>query len=400
MQKIINQTHSKEAYLYAFSKMFERAAYYGLRAIILLYLVDESMKMTYKDAFSLYGMFTISFIFSQVLGAILGDLVIGNKKSIILGGIIQAIGAFSFCIPSTTGLYIGLILVVIGSGLYSPNLISLFGKRYLNKTKLLDSGFTILYLAINIGSVLGPFIIVYIGETYTWSYGFLLAGILMLVSVIFPLIIKEKEEYQTKESKIKINQKVIRILMVIFLVTIFWAANGISSIRILDLQRKLIEFSNFPATIGNIINSIYIFPMTIMAIFLWSYFYYSPYVKLTMGFFFGAVAYGILFLIPEVPGNQHLFLYLFSLFLLYISKIHVSPVVFSILTKYTNPKYLAIVISLAFIPTRIFPNLIPSFLGEEYYSTPLASVRTGLITMLVISAGLICYLIITKKSSS
>jgi len=136
MEKIRNQTHNKETFLYATSRMLERASFYGLRSLIVLYMVGESFKMDTTEASSIYGWFISSIIFSQIFGALLGDLVIGNKKSVIIGGIIQAVGAFSLCIPSTIGLYIGLFLVVLGSGIYTPNIISSFGKLYLNKTKL------------------------------------------------------------------------------------------------------------------------------------------------------------------------------------------------------------------------------------------------------------------------
>ncbi len=96
-------------------------------------MIGEILKTERIEALNIYGVFTASFIFSKVFGAILGDLVIGNKKAIIIGAIIQSIGAFSLCIPSINGLYIGLSLVVLGGGLNVPNIISNFGKLYLNK---------------------------------------------------------------------------------------------------------------------------------------------------------------------------------------------------------------------------------------------------------------------------
>ena len=179
MRKIKNQKHSKETLFFATSKVFERASYYGLRAILLLYMIGETLKIEDSKALTIFGWLLGSLLFSQIIGGIFGDLIIGNKKSIIIGGIIQAIGAFILCVPSINGLYFGLFLVVLGNGFFTPNFTSNFGKLYLNKTKLLDSGFTILYFAINLGSFFGVLLIGYIGNKYGYNFGFIFSGVLM-----------------------------------------------------------------------------------------------------------------------------------------------------------------------------------------------------------------------------
>src|SRR5690606_19783790 len=134
--------------------MLERASYYGFRILLILYMTGEIIKMDRTESLSVFGWFAGSLMVSKIIGALLGDLVIGNRKTLILGGVIQAFGTFCLYIPSTTGLYLGLFLVVIGNGFYTPNMTANFGKLYLNKIKLLDSGFTIFYLAINLGAFL------------------------------------------------------------------------------------------------------------------------------------------------------------------------------------------------------------------------------------------------------
>jgi len=99
MERILNQAHHKDTFYYSLSRMFERAAYYGLRSLVVLYIIGESLKMDSTEALNIYGWFTMLLMFSQIIGAILGDLVIGNRKSIIIGGILQILGALSFCIP-------------------------------------------------------------------------------------------------------------------------------------------------------------------------------------------------------------------------------------------------------------------------------------------------------------
>lgn len=126
MEKIHNLKHTKENFYYSLSRMLERASYYGFRALVILYMTGEILKMDRTEALSIYGWFTGSMVFSQIIGGLFGDLLIGNKRAIIIGGIIQVIGAFSLCLPSTTGLYLGLFLVVLGSGFFTPNILSNF----------------------------------------------------------------------------------------------------------------------------------------------------------------------------------------------------------------------------------------------------------------------------------
>ena len=400
MKKIINQTHSKETFLYALSRTLERASFYGLRSLIVLYMIGEILQMENAEALKIYGWFTASFLFSKIIGAILGDLIIGNKKAVIIGGIIQALGAFSFCIPSTTGLYIGLFLVVFGGGLYTPNLISNFGKLYLNKTKLLDAGFTIFYLAVNLGAFFGVMSIGYLGEKYGWNIGFIIAGILMLLSIIPIIFSRDKKIEQTTESKASVKQRVMNIIIASVIVGLFWAIYELGNIRVFDLHLKLSEIStlDIPKSMWTSLNSVFDLPISIFAIILWSFFYNSQFFKLTIGFIFGAISFGVLLLIPEIPSEQHTVFYILSLLFLSISEIHIAPIIHSILTRFSNPKYLAILISLAFIPTRLFSVIIGLF-NDKLYDNPIFGLKIGMTVMVVVSIGLITYILWKKKTT-
>jgi len=398
MHKIQNQKHTIETLYYSISRMLERASYYGFRALVVLYMVGETLKMERAEALTIYGWLIGSLVFSQIIGGLFGDLLIGNKKSIIIGGIIQAIGAFSLCIPSTTGLYLGLFLVVLGSGFFTPNLISNFGKSYLNKTKLLDSGFTIFYLAINLGSFLGILLIGYIGETYGYNIGFVLSGILMLISIMPITLTKKKRLDEIYKNEFPISKRILNILIAFIVVGLFWGFYELSSIRTFDLQLQLSTISTLgiPNHLWQSINSIFILPISIIAIILWTYFYSSQFFKLMLGFIFGVVSFGILFFIPEIPTEQHTITYLTSLLFLAISEIHIAPIIYSILTKYSNPKYLAILISLAFLPTRLI-SLIFGLFNDKLHDNPMLGLKIGIIGMTIIGIGLVGYVVWNKN---
>lgn len=378
--------------------MLERASYYGFRILLILYMTGEIIKMDRTESLSVFGWFAGSLMVSKIIGALLGDLVIGNRKTLILGGVIQAFGTFCLYIPSTTGLYLGLFLVVIGNGFYTPNMTANFGKLYLNKIKLLDSGFTIFYLAINLGAFLGTSLIGLIGEKYGYNFGFILAGILMLFSLIPLVITKEKVAEKEKIHDLSINKRILNISIVLIVVGLFWAIYEISYIRISDIQVAFNEISTIEILKGNwhTINSYLILPISIIAIILWTYFYSLQFFKLMLGFIFGAISIGILLLIPEVPTEEHTVFYLISILFMGISEIHIAPIVHSILTKYSNPKYLAIFISLAFLPIWLI-SLGFGLFNDRFYENQTLGLKFGVLAMIIIGIGLFGYIVWNKK---
>ncbi|WP_288955638.1 MFS transporter [uncultured Polaribacter sp.] len=400
MEKIQNRKHSIETFYYSLARMLERASYYGFRALVVLYMTGETLKMDRTEALSIYGWFAGSMVFSQIIGGLFGDLLIGNKKAIIFGGIIQAIGAFSLCIPSTTGLYLGLFLVVLGSGFFTPNILSNFGKSYLNKTKLLDSGFTIFYLAINLGSFLGISLIGYSGEKFGYNIGFVISGILMLLSIVPIIISKEFNSEEFEKGETSISKRILNILIAFIVVGVFWGIYEISNIRIFDLQMQFSEISawNISKSLWQTIGSIFTLPISLVAIILWTFFYSSQFFKLMVGFIFGAISFGVLFVIPEIPTENHTITYLISLVFLGISEIHIAPIILSISTKYANPKYLAILMSLAFLPTRLI-SLIFGLFNHKLYDNPMLGLKIGIVGMTVVGIGLIGYAWWNKKTT-
>lgn len=398
MQRIINHTHSKATFAYAGSRALERAAYYGLRSIMLLYMVSETINITHEEASIIYAWFVGSFIFSNILGAVLGDLLLGNKRAMIIGGVLQAFGIFSFCFPSVFAVYTGLVLVVVGGGLYTPNILSIFGKIYQGKQKLLDSGFMIFYTSINLGVILGSFFISSMGYP-DYTYGFITSGILMLCAVIIPLFIKEGKTIEADNLSVPFDNRFLHILIAIILLGIFWTTYDIAGNRIFDLERKFIQFSNLqiPSSMLYSLSSLFLLPVGIIAAIAWSCFYSKRYIKLAMGFIFATLSYVTIFLIPELPSEQHLYYYLFSFLLMSIAEMHVSPVIYAILTRYGNPKYLAIIMSFAFVPNKVF-GMIAGLFNKRFLDDPMFALNFGLITMLVTGAGLMLFALAIKQA--
>jgi len=404
-QKLIMKTtvptgHGKAAFLYAFSKVLERAAYYGIRSLIVINMVSGTLSMDRTEALEIYAWFSMLVVFATLLGGIIGDLVVGNRKSIILGAVIQAAGAFTLCIPTTVGLYAGLTFVIIGGGLYVPNVTANFGKLYADKVKLLDSAFTLDYLAINIGAFSGIFLISYYGEEHGWASGFILAGVLMLASVA-PIIISD--EYVSDEptgTGVSTSRGAVNIVFVVLVVAAFWLAYEMAGIRLEVVQSAMkgALATILPESLVSSYQSMISLPIMAIAIVLWTVSYSSYKFKLLLGFVFGAMSYGILLYLPEVPSEQHLTLYITSLVLLGMAEVHIAPMFGAVVTKYANPKYLAIMFGLVFIPSRVFSTWLGYF-DKVLYGDPSKGLSAAMAIMTLLSIGLIILVSVRKSQS-
>ncbi len=315
--------------------------------------------MTRMEALGFYGWLTMSFYLSKVIGAILGDLLIGNKYSILIGGLLQTLGCLLLCISSMSFLYIGVEFLVLGNGLFSPNLMSQFGKQYINKPKLIDAGFTGFFFFINIGAFLGVMLIGLIGQD-NFNYGFIFGGILMLTATLIGFFNKD-EERVSKQEYLNDNSivKVLLVFGAIILSGVFWACYEMSGGLInLYVSNSDIGFSNW---INISSGSTIVF--TLILAHAWTFFYTNQFAKFCIGLFLSVLAMGLMIsfsLNPDVGST--IVLIVFGL-LLALGEAFLSPMLYAITTKYANPKYLAIFLSVVSLPILIF-NKLAGVIGE------------------------------------
>lgn len=165
------------------TEMWERLSFYGMRAILVLYLVS-SLGMTDKDAGIIYGYYTSFVYLTPVIGGYLTDRFLSYRSAIYLGSVLMLFGHFSLAIPRYEFFYLGLFLIAVGNGFFKPTISTIFGRLYLEKPNLRDSGFTIFYMGINLGGLLGPIIAGSLGEKVDWHLGFLSAGVGMAIGIL------------------------------------------------------------------------------------------------------------------------------------------------------------------------------------------------------------------------
>jgi POT family proton-dependent oligopeptide transporter len=167
-------------------EMWERLSYYGMRAILVLYLVNE-LKWRDADAANLYGTYTALVYLTPLLGGYLADRYIGTRNSLLIGGIIISLGHFSLAFPGISMFYLGLGLIIIGTGFFKPNVSTMVGQLYRDGDKRRDAGFTIFYMGVNLGAFLAPFVCGTLAQKVGWHYGFAAAGVGMVIGLIMYL---------------------------------------------------------------------------------------------------------------------------------------------------------------------------------------------------------------------
>ena len=175
------------------TEMWERFSFYAIRALLILYLVN-ALKWDTPSAANLYGTYTMSVYLTPLIGGYLADRFIGTRRSLVIGGIIIALGHFSLAFPGMHMFYVGLSLIVIGTGFFKPNVSTMVGQIYRAGDNRRDAGFTIFYMGINLGAFLGPLVCGYLAQTprYGWHWGFAAAGVGMLIGLAIYLSLREK----------------------------------------------------------------------------------------------------------------------------------------------------------------------------------------------------------------
>lgn len=175
--------HPKGLFYLFFAELWERFSFYGMRALLVLYMVNE---LLYSDsvAIGIYAAYGALVYATPVLGGMIADKLLGYRKAIMLGAVLMALGHFALAIEHPVFFYGALALIIVGNGFFKPNISTLVGSLYKQGDKRRDAGFTIFYMGINIGAMLAPLICGYLGHEYGWHYGFGAAGIGMLIGLI------------------------------------------------------------------------------------------------------------------------------------------------------------------------------------------------------------------------
>lgn len=182
--------HPSGLFVLFFTEMWERFSFYGMRALLVLFLVstilDGGWEWSRADALVLYGWYTGLVYITPIIGGFIADKFMGYRNAVVLGAFIMTLGHASMALEGMTSMffYAGLTFLIIGNGFFKPNISSMVGQLYKSQGKEKDAGYTIFYMGINSGAFLGILLCGYIGENIGWHYGFGLAGVFMFLGML------------------------------------------------------------------------------------------------------------------------------------------------------------------------------------------------------------------------
>jgi POT family proton-dependent oligopeptide transporter len=262
-----------------FTELWERFSYYGMRSILVLYMVapvaQGGLGFDTKRAASIYGTYTMSVYLTALPGGLIADRWLGARLAVLVGGIVIALGHFSMVFHSMTFFYAGMVLIAIGTGLLKPNISAMVGNLYSENDPRRDSGFSIFYMGINIGAVLAPLVVGFLAQhegfksslasmgfapSTSWHWGFGAAGIGMTLGLIIYLLngkairsigdraeSKKRDEVQiTNQPLSAADWKRIAAIFIFFLFTIlFWAAYEQKGASLNLLAKELVRTEVF-----------------------------------------------------------------------------------------------------------------------------------------------------------
>ena len=175
--------HPAGLYTLFFAEMWERFSFYGMRALLVFYMIKGFLGYGDKEAYAVYGAYTALVYMTPFFGGILADRVLGARRAVVLGGALMAAGQLLLTVENTYAFFGALALLITGNGFFKPNISTIVGSLYPQQSPKRDGGFTIFYMGINLGASMSPLLCGYIGETYGWEKGFGLATVGMLTGL-------------------------------------------------------------------------------------------------------------------------------------------------------------------------------------------------------------------------
>lgn len=238
-----------------FTELWERFSYYGMRALLVLFMTAEAMGgnpglgFDVGKATAIYGLYTFFVYVLSLPGGWVADKLWGQRKAVFVGGCIIAAGHFSMAVPTTAFFYLGLALIVIGTGLLKPNVSSMVGDLYPEGGARRDAGFSIFYMGINLGAILGPLLCGIVGEGYNWHWGFSLAGFGMVLGLIsykygFDYL-RGAGELKTGESDEILNKRsrrfysILSAVAAVTIIFVFLMSSGVIALTLQELAGNL-----------------------------------------------------------------------------------------------------------------------------------------------------------------
>jgi POT family proton-dependent oligopeptide transporter len=399
------------------TEMWERFSYYGMRALLIYYLVNYLLHPEIFDGVAghsalrtavewifnggahmdvqplssgIYGLYTALVYLTPLFGGMIADRWLGQRRSVVVGGIVMAIAQFVLFVPSL--FVLGLLLLIIGNGFFKPNISTQVGNLYTPGDSRIDRAFSIFYVGINVGAFLAPLLCGWLGDGYGYQWGFFAAGAGMTLGLINYLLalrtlpadritrIKSSEEAAKKPMTGQDWKAVIALVLLCIPVTFFWATyeqqgNTISLWAQNYTDRALIPGVvnwQIPAAWFQSFNPFMIAAFTPLVVSLWGWQSKrgsepSTVTKMALGLFLLAASYVVMaFAAMVAPHGGASWLWLFAFFaLITLGELYLSPIGLALVARVAPVQILSMMMGLWFI-TSFTGNLLQGYIGTYF----------------------------------
>ncbi|HEX8188132.1 MAG TPA: peptide MFS transporter [Pyrinomonadaceae bacterium] len=426
-----------------FTELWERFSYYGMRAILVLYMValpeQGGLGFDTKRAASIYGTYTMSVYLTALPGGLVADRWLGARLAVLLGGVVIACGHFTMVLQSTNFLYAGMALIAIGTGLLKPNISAMVGGLYRENDPRRDSGFSLFYMGINVGAVLAPLVCGYLaqGEGFkgflasrgfdpatSWHWGFGAAGVGMTLGLVVFLLQRGRLRQAERRVERRADEsggaadgsltpgdwKRIGAIFIFFLFTmLFWAAYEQKGASLNLFAAKLVNTEvfgyAFPSSWLQSLTPFYVIILAPLFSVLWVRMgdrQPSSPAKFTLGLLFIGLAY-LLFMVPAAwmtAGGKVSPLWLVGLYFLeVVGEMCLSPVGLSTVTKLSPAKLVGIMMGVWFLASSLGSKLAGYLSGFFVADNPATLVRLygGIAVGLLVATAVLAALIPTLR---
>ncbi len=420
--------HPKGLYILFFTELWERFSYYGMRAILVLFLISSvsgdnpGFGWDESDAISLYGTYTMMVYVMSIAGGLVADKLWGQKRTVLIGGLLLCLGHGILAVEALWAFYAGLTLIVLGVGGLKPNISTMVGGLYPPGDDRRDKGFTIFYIGINLGAFLSALVVGYVGEVHGWHYGFGLAGIGMLVGqAVFmwgqkflkgvgeatkDLTPAEKEAKDRPLTQVE-KDRVYVMLLSFLLIIVFWGAfeqaGGLMNIYTaqktdltLGFTVPLLGIDAIPASWFQSVNAFFIITLGVPIASFWVWWKRkgkesSSLFKMAIGVLI--MGWGFLFMTGaameyEAEGSSAMYWLVLAYLFHTIGELCASPVALSFITKLAPLKYASLMMGVYFAATGV-GNKVAGLLGEWSQSAGELEIFTGIAIFCTIIAAIV-----------
>lgn len=400
--------HPSGLYILFFVEMWERFSYYGMRAILTLYIAapiilgdpQSGFGWSNAETLSFYGTYTMFVYLTSIPGGWIADKFIGQKKAVMLGGVLLCIGHGILAVDQQWAFFTGLIFIVIGVGFLKPNISTMVGGLYKTGDDRRDKGFYVFYIGINLGAFLGALLVGAVAAKWGWHYGFGLAGIGMaLGQIVYMLGLKylegvgdfigskdspNKDLLEKPLNKIEKDRMLVMFLSFLIII-VFWGAfeqaGGLMSLYTEQKTDRMLSFSlplignEIPAAVFQSINAFFIIVLGTLVGSFWhkwknkgkessSIFKMAiGVIIMAFGFFFMSKAASEVVMNGDEVAEKSAMIWLVLAYLFHtIGELCASPVALSFITKLAPLKYASFMMGAYFAATGL-GNKVAGFIG-------------------------------------